>query len=98
MKPIIHNPEELYMGVWKYVITEEGSTLFTQIRSGLQHRELVPDGEKPIHAGSFIHLGHGEWMMGQPESETLRIYGDKARDVEVLSKVIGKRPIPDEPQ
>ncbi len=93
MSEHILQASQLSGGVWKYVLTEEGSAQFTLITSGIMHRKLVPLREHAIHAGTLIMMLDGSWWLIEPNSTSLDINGDAAMDVKALTHVLGCPPI-----
>jgi len=93
MNANIKTADQLSWGMWKYVVTGEGSALFSEIQTGIQHIQLCPAGKTAVHAGTFLWLKPGEWMMGDPISESLDIHGDKDVDIKILTTLLGAPPI-----
>ena len=82
----------LVSGIYKYVITTEGTVRFADHESGTQHTNLLDKGEVAKNAGSIALMPDGAWYFINATSGTLDIDGDKAQDAALLACELGRNP------
>lgn len=95
--------DPLPIGAYKFVVTMEGVYYFMGtsflFESALQHKDIVPAGEKAVAAGAVMVSPTG-WVLADNDSQSLKhMYGHPVTSGEKektkISRIVGKQCLTD---